>query len=131
MRKRFLDADINNKSWFRKLTAMEKTLWYYISTSCTYDGFFEYDDEAIQFYCNGYKGEIPKKIQEKTGMIKVDDNQYLLKNWLRFQYKELKQNVSTHKRIIERLRRKGLDQHFPELKQPGQEERQEDLEEWK
>ena len=131
MRKRFLDADINNKSWFRKLTDMEKTLWYYISTSCTYDGFFEYDDEAIQFYCNGYKGEIPKKIQEKMGMIKVDDNQYLLKNWLRFQYKELKQNVSTHKRIIERLRRKGLDQHFPELKQPGQEERQEDLEEWK
>ena len=131
MRKRFLDADINNKSWFRKLTAMEKRLLYYISTSCTYDGFFEYDDEAIQFYCNGYKGEIPKKIQEKMGMIKVDDNQYLLKNWLRFQYKELKQNVSTHKRIIERLRRKGLDQHFPELKQPGQEERQEDLEEWK
>jgi len=117
MRKRFLDADINNKSWFRKLTAMEKTLWYYISTSCTYDGFFEYDEEAIQFYCNGYKGEIPQIIQDKMGMIKVDDSQYLLKEWIKFQYKELKENVSTHKRIIERLRRKGLDRHFPELQE--------------
>ena len=117
MRKRFLDADINNKSWFRKLTAQEKVLWYYISTSCTYDGFFELDEEAIQFYCNGYKGKIPEIIKEKMGMIKVEDHQYLLKDWLRFQYKELKENVATHKRIIQRLREKGLDQHFPELKE--------------
>ena len=50
-------------------------------------------------------------------MIKVDDTQYLLVNWIRFQYKELKENVLTHKRIIERLRRKGLDKHFPELQE--------------
>ena len=36
---------------------------------------------------------------------------------LRFQYKELKENVATHKRIIQRLREKGLDQHFPELRE--------------
>tara|TARA_R100001443_G_scaffold1349_1_gene5095 strand:- start:135 stop:515 length:381 start_codon:yes stop_codon:yes gene_type:complete len=117
MRKRFLDADINAKSWFRKLTAQEKVLWYYISTSCSHDGFFELDDEAIQFYCNGYEGEIPEVIKEKMGMIQIDDSQYLLKEWIKFQYKELKENVSTHKRIIERLRRKGLDQHFPELQE--------------
>jgi len=117
MRKRFLDADINNKSWFRKLTAQEKVLWYYISTSCTHDGFWEKDDEAIGFYCNGYDGSLPEIIKEKMGMIQVDDSQYLLKEWIKFQYKELKENVSTHKRIIERLRRKGLDQHFPELQE--------------
>ena len=51
------------------------------------------------------------------GMIQIDDSQYLLKEGIKFQYKELKENVSTHKRIIERLRRKGLDQHFPELQE--------------
>ena len=56
-------------------------------------------------------------MKEKLGMIQVDQHQYLLKNWIRFQYNELKENVSTHKRIIERLRRKGLDQHFPELQE--------------
>jgi len=117
MRKRFLDADINNKSWYRKLTAEEKVLWYYISTSCTHDGFWEKDDEAIQFYCNGFSGSVPEIIKKKMGMIKVDDTQYLLVNWIRFQYKELKENVLTHKRIIERLRRKGLDKHFPELQE--------------
>ena len=117
MRKRFLDADINNKSWFRKLTAQEKVLWYYISTSCTHDGFWEKDDEAIGFYCNGYDGQVPEIFKEKMGMIQVDDSQYLLKEWIKFQYKELKENVSTHKRIIERLRRKGLDQHFAELQE--------------
>lgn len=117
MRKRFLDADINSKTFFRKLSVHEKVLWYYISTSCSHDGFFEYDKESIAFYCNGYDGEIPEVIKEKMGMIKVDDTQYLLVNWIKFQYKELKENVSTHKRIIERLRRKGLDQHFPELQE--------------
>ena len=48
MRKRFLDADINNKSWFRKLTADQKVLWYYIMTSCTHDGFWEFDEQAIE-----------------------------------------------------------------------------------
>lgn len=115
MRKRFLDADINNKSWFRKLTAEEKVLWYYIMTSCTHDGFWEKDDDAISFYCNGFDGKIPEIIMKKMGMIKVDDTQFLLKEWIRFQYKELKENVSTHKRIIERLRDKGLDVHFDEL----------------
>ena len=67
MRKRFLDADINNKSWFRKLTAQEKVLWYYISTSCTHDAFWEKDDEAISFYCNGFNGEIPQIIIDKMG----------------------------------------------------------------
>ena len=75
MRKRFLDADINNKSWFRKLTADQKVLWYYIMTSCTHDGFWEFDEQAIEFYCNGYKGEIPEIIKQKMGMIKVDENQ--------------------------------------------------------
>tara|TARA_X000001382_G_scaffold130727_1_gene126663 strand:+ start:1666 stop:2034 length:369 start_codon:yes stop_codon:yes gene_type:complete len=115
MRKRFLDADINSKSWFRRMTADEKVLWYYIATSCTHDGFWEYDQESVAFYCNGYKGEIPEVIQNKMGMIKVEENQYLLKAWLRFQYKELKENVATHKRIIQRLREKGLDKHFDEL----------------
>ena len=117
MIKRFIDGDLFTKKFFREMSAQEKVLWFYITTSCTYDGFFEYDEEAIQFYCNGYKGEIPEIIQDKMGMIQVDDSQYLLKEWIKFQYKELKENVSTHKRIIERLRRKGLDQHFPELQE--------------
>ena len=115
MRKRFLDADINNKSWFRKMTAEEKVLWYYITTTCTHDGFWEYDHEAVSFYCNGFNGEVPDIIKEKMGMIQVDEDQWLCIGFIRFQYKELKENVATHKRIISRLREKELDRHFPEL----------------
>ena len=78
--------------------------------------FIEFDNETIKHY-TGFEGEIPEIMKEKLGMIQVDEHQYLLKNWIRFQYNELKENVSTHKRIIERLRRKGLDQHFPELQE--------------
>ena len=115
MKKRFLDADINNKSWFRKLTSEEKVLWYYITTSCTFDGFWEFDKQAIEFYCNGFKGDIPDTIQAKLGMIKTDEDQYFLKNCITFQYGELKPNVRTHQSAIERIVRKGLDKHFPEL----------------
>jgi len=115
MKKRFLDADINNKSWFRKLTSEEKVLWYYITTSCTYDGFWEFDTSAIEFYCNGYKGDIPEIIKVRLGMIKTDEDQYFLKNWITFQYGELKPQVRTHQKTIERIIRKGLAEHFPEL----------------
>tara|TARA_S200002703_G_scaffold16547_1_gene13839 strand:+ start:1277 stop:1693 length:417 start_codon:yes stop_codon:yes gene_type:complete len=115
MKKRFLDADINNKSWFRKLTSEEKVLWYYITTSCTYDGFWEYDEQAISFYCNGYTGDIPETIKARLGMIKTDEDQYFLKSWVTFQYGELKPQVRTHQKTIERIIRKGLGEHFPEL----------------
>ena len=109
MKKRFLDADINNKSWFRKLTSEEKVLWYYITTSCTFD------EQAISFYCNGYTGDIPEIIKARLGMIKTDEDQYFLKNWVTFQYGELKPQVRTHQKTIERIIRKGLGEHFPEL----------------
>ena len=114
MRKRFTDSDKWQKMWFRTLTTKEKALWFYCSEVVGFDGILEADPEAIEFY-TGFKGEIPEVIKEKLGFIEVDTNQYLLKNWLRFQYKELKENVATHKRIISRLREKGLDAHFPEL----------------
>tara|TARA_R100000654_G_scaffold64145_1_gene91632 strand:+ start:214 stop:570 length:357 start_codon:yes stop_codon:yes gene_type:complete len=116
MRKRFTDADIWDKLWFRRFSPVEKTLWKYLTDRPTFDGFIEFDNETIKHY-TGFEGEIPEIMKEKLGMIKVDEHQYLLKNWIRFQYNELKENVATHKRIIERLRRKGLDQHFPELQE--------------
>ncbi len=119
MKKRFLDSDINSKSWFRKLSAQEKVLWYYITTACTYDGFFEECRESISFYCNGYDGEIPETIKSRLGMIIVEDKedykQWFLKNWVTFQYGELKPQVRTHQKTIERIIRKGLGEHFPEL----------------
>ena len=115
MKKRFLDSDINSKSWFRKLSAQEKVLWYYITTACTYDGFFEECRESISFYCNGFKGDIPETIKARLGMIKTDEDQYFLKSWVTFQYGELKPQVRTHQKTIERIISKGLDKHFPEL----------------
>ena len=31
MRKRFTDSDLFAKSWFRKLSAQEKVLWFYVT----------------------------------------------------------------------------------------------------
>ena len=115
MKKRFLDADINLKPWFRKLSAQEKVLWYHITTACTFDGFFEECKDSFSFYCNGYKGDIPEIIIAKLGMIKIDEDQYFLKNWVTFQYGELKPHVNTHKSAIKRIISKGLGEHFPEL----------------
>lgn len=115
MRKRFTDSDLFAKSWFRKLSAQEKVLWFYVTQTCTFDAFWEEDKDAIEFYCNGYKGKIPEIIIEKLGMHKVDNEQWFLSNWIKFQYGELKHNVRPHKRIIERIIRKGLDEKFPDL----------------
>lgn len=115
MKKAFLDKDIFTKQWFRQLTAKEKVVWLFIVSNCSFDGFWEYDPQRIEFECNGFNGEIPEIIKEKLGMISVDDTQYLLKNYISFQYGTLKPQAVVHKRIIERIVNKGLDQHFPEL----------------
>ena len=115
MIKRFIDSDLFNKKFFRSLSAKEKVLWFYITQTCTYDGFWEFDDEAVRFYCNGYTGEIPDVIKEKLGMVYVDDEQWFLSKWVLFQYGPLRLSVRPHVRIVERLQRKKLDKQFPEL----------------
>ena len=45
MIKRFIDADLFTKKFFRSLAAEEKVLFFYITTTCTYDGFWEHDPE--------------------------------------------------------------------------------------
>tara|TARA_R110002012_G_C11253032_1_gene566989 strand:- start:147 stop:506 length:360 start_codon:yes stop_codon:yes gene_type:complete len=117
MRKRFLDADIFSKQWFRKLSAQQKVLWLYIISNCSHDGFWEYDPERLTFECNGYEGDIPDIIKEKLQMIPIDDSQYLLKSFIRFQYGKLKMTAPVHKRIIERIFDKGLHDHFEELEE--------------
>ena len=87
MRKRFTDSDKWNKRWFRTLTPQEKVLWFYISETVTFDGFWEHDQEAVKFY-TGYDGDIPKVILEKLGMHQVDEHQFFLSKWIVFQYGE-------------------------------------------
>ena len=115
MIKRFIDSDLFNKKFFRLLTAQEKVLWFWITTHCTYDGFWAFDEAAVSFYCNGFNGEIPDVIKEKLGMVYVDGGQWFLSKWVLFQYGPLRLSVRPHLRIIERLQRKGLDKQFPEL----------------
>jgi hypothetical protein len=115
MIKRFIDGDLFSKRFFRNLKAQEKVLFFYITTTCTYDGFWEYDHESVEFYCNGYSGELPEIIVEKLGMYQVDDDQWFLSKWISFQYGQLRPSVRPHNRIIERLTRKGLHKEFPEL----------------
>ena len=116
MVKRFIDSDIFSKRWFRVLSAEEKVLWLLITNQCTYDGFWEHDKEVVKFYC-GYDGDIPDIIKAKLGMHKIDDEQWFLKNWVSFQYGKLRTNLRPHKRIIERIKSKGLDDLFPELEE--------------
>ena len=116
MRKRFTDADKWKKMWFRSLSGEHKNLWFYLTDECGFDGVLEIDPKAIEFY-TGFTGDIPDIIKEKMGFQAIDSDQVLCVKWLRFQYKELREHVATHKRIISRLREKGLDQHFPELQE--------------
>ncbi len=109
-----MDSEIFKKQWFRKLTNSEKVLWMFITTNCSYDGFWEYDDEVVRFY-TGFDKEIPEVILNKLGMIKIDQTQYFCVSWVRFQYGTLKYSVRPHKRVIERIKSKNLHEHFPEL----------------
>jgi hypothetical protein len=47
MAKRFIDTNIWNKAWFRKLDTNSKLIWIYILTKCDHAGIF---DEFLYWY---------------------------------------------------------------------------------
>jgi|TARA_R100000084_G_scaffold103967_1_gene60223 hypothetical protein len=113
MAKRFIDTNIWNKAWFRKLDTKSKLIWIYILTKCDHAGIFDADYEAMNFYIGtdleDFK-DIPIAIREK--MQPIEDNQFFIPSFIEYQYGTLRINSKPHLSVIKRLEDKGLNNYL-------------------
>ena len=113
MAKRFIDTKIWDKSWFRKLEPRGKLIWIYILTKCDHAGILDGDWEAASFFIGEEiksQRDLPKTIRDK--MHRIDEDQYFISSFVKYQYGLLKQNSKPHMSVIKRLKDKGLDNYI-------------------
>jgi len=102
--KRFTDTDKWERPWFRKLPVAYKLLWDFITAKCDLIGVWYVDFEMAEFVI-GEKvtPEEALKLFEKQIQV-VDESRWLIKDFVVFQYGELKENNNLHRSVGARLR---------------------------
>ncbi len=103
MSKRFTATEKWDDPWFRKLSPTYKLLWQFICDKCDNAGVWKKDFELAEFcirekideqsafeaFCNG-----------KERIIKLNDDYWLISDFVRFQFGELSKNCKQHAHII-------------------------------
>lgn len=105
MSKRFLDTQLWEKKWFRKLEPEHKLFWIYILTRCDYAGIWEVDFELAEFFI-GKKINIEKAREIfKEKYIEINNHKrWFIPNFIKFQYKALSDKCKPHIQVIARLK---------------------------
>lgn len=115
MKKRFIDANIWEKSWFRKLTPPEKALFIYIFTRCDNAGVWDVDLEAAEFYIgekinvDGFFKKVNYEI-DKLNIVELSNSKWLLPEFVYFQWGVLNDTSTPHISYRKLLIKHGLIQ---------------------
>lgn len=109
MSKRFTDTGKWGKQWFRKLPVVHKCFWVYICDSCNLAGFWDVDwDMAEYFIGEKLNVEEIKKQFEKQYIEVGGGTKWLIKDFIPFQYGDLKDNNNVHKAVLKSLASAGV-----------------------
>jgi hypothetical protein len=108
MGKRFADTAIWQKPWFRNLSPVEKTAWFYVTANCDYVGVWDADMILADFII-GEGIDWPELVKKCNGNIQVLPNgKYWLVDFCKFQYGPFRRESNTHRSCIALLERHGL-----------------------
>ena len=110
MAKRFIDSEIFFRSkWFRKLPPKIKLFWFYLITNCDHAGVWEVDFELAQMLMGIDLDEDEIKDVLKNKIYAFQNNEkWLIKPFLRFQYGQISQKSKPHQSVIKKLRDYGI-----------------------
>ena len=114
MAKRFIDTKLWGKSWYRKLSPVQKLTWVYIITKCDHAGIFDADWDAMSFFIGLENKSSFEKLHPaiKTKMTPIKDDQYFIPSFVEYQYGTLRSNSKPHLSVIKRLKDKGLSNYL-------------------
>lgn len=97
MSKRFIETTLwTQNKWFRKLKPHHKLLWVYLITNCDSVGVWEEDLELTEFII-GYEYKQEDLLIFGDRLKKFNSKKYWIKDFVEFQYGELKEENLTNK----------------------------------
>jgi hypothetical protein len=101
MAKRFFETDLWKESWYRKLMPKYKCFWYYIHAQCDQAGIWSIDFELASHFIGEEIDELEVRKLFEDHIIIIDNDRWLIKDFVRFQYGEtLNPNSKPHKKVI-------------------------------
>lgn len=106
MSKRFTDSEKWKKTWFRKLPPKFKCLWVYMCDNCDIAGFWEPDFELASYFIGEHidREETIVMFEEQFDVV---GKKWLIKDYVNFQYGELKDNNNLHRSVLTKLQNSG------------------------
>jgi hypothetical protein len=110
MAKRFTDTEKWKKPFLRGLEGPYKLLWFYILDDCDMAGIWQPDFEVAEIRI-GERVTSARAIELFGDRIKIFDNgtKWFIKDFIQFQYGELKATNRMHNAVISTLKKNNLD----------------------
>lgn len=102
MAKRFTDTDKWKKPFIRGLEGPYKLLWFYILDDCDMAGIWQPDFEVARIRI-GEQVEKDQAIRVFGDRIQIFGTKWFIKDFIKFQYGELKESNRMHKAVINTL----------------------------
>jgi hypothetical protein len=108
MAKRFTDTDKYKDPWFRKLTITGKMLFLFMCDDCNHAGIWKENLDSFNFIfqCNATKSDV-EALKERV--LRIDDDTYLIRSFIKFQYGKLNPANKAHLGVIRALLYVGID----------------------
>jgi uncharacterized phage protein (TIGR02220 family) len=107
--KRFTDSEKWKKSWFRKLSPTHKCLWIYMCDNCNLSGVWDVDFElASIFIGEPINPEEIKEVFKKQYQELNSGSKWFIRDFIEFQYGELKDTNNLHRAVITSLKNSGV-----------------------
>lgn len=108
-KKRFTDTCKWMKPWFRNLTAHQKLFWSYLLDNCDHAGIWDVDLGLASFFIgveidDEFLTPFAKQITQVN-----DGKQWFIRDFVEFQYGELKPTNKLHASVLKILEKYGID----------------------
>jgi len=121
MAKRFSDTDKWKKPFIRGLQGAYKLLWFYILDDCDHAGIWHVDFDVAEIRI-GEKIDQKKAEEAFYGKIEIINggSKWFIKDFIDFQYGELKENNRLHVSVINILQKNKVGAYKPLVRGQGQ-----------
>ena len=109
--KRFTDSEKWNDAWFSELSPKLKLAWLYCLDRCDMAGVFELSARIMSFNVGETISEEEFLLTFCDKIIQVPDSssKYFIRNFIRFQYGELRETNKVHCSVMNKMVSHGLD----------------------
>lgn len=110
MPKRFTDTGKWNRPWFRNLPSAYRQLWLYILDTCDMAGVWYVDIPLASFMIGEtISYEQALKYLEKQIIPVAGDSRWVVKDFINFQYGQLKQDSRVHQGVLSTIKKHCLE----------------------